>query len=146
MSEMLTRDAQEKAALSITQLSSEAQQLEQLYWLRKPEEVWHFLEMHQYLVPLLVEVPDTIKKYFPTVDVVLRYVPDPEIANEEQLMLYIVTDQDVDEAHEAMEQFDLDWWPKAGDQADDDLYITLEFASEAGASPGTHSILLVPLH
>jgi hypothetical protein len=49
------------------------------------------------------------------------------LAAEEQLILDIVTDQDVDEAHEVMERFDYDWWPKAGDQADDDLCIMLRF-------------------
>jgi len=119
-------NVEESLTVSIAQLKA-AQQLERLYQLRNPEEVWHFLEMHQYLVPLLVEAHDYIKKYFPTADRVLRYAPDPEIVNEEQLILYIATNQDVDEAHEVMEQFDHDWWSKAGDQADDDLCIMLRF-------------------
>jgi hypothetical protein len=119
--------SEEKTALPVAQLKAEAQQIEQLYQLRKPEEVWHFLETHQYLVPLLVEAYGYIRKYFPMADLVLRYVPDPEVADEEQLMIYIVTNQDVDVAHEAMEQLDHDWWPKAGDQADDDLCIMLRF-------------------
>ena len=122
-----SRDAEEKTALLTARLKKEAQQIEQLYRLRNAEDVWHFLETHQYLAPLLIEAHGHIRKYFPTADLVLRYVPDPEIANEEQLMLCIVTEQDVDEAHEVMEQFDHDWWPKAGDQADDDLCIMLRF-------------------
>jgi len=121
------RDAEEKTALLTARLKKEAQQIEQLYRLRNPEEVWHFLETHQYLVPLLIEAHDHIRKYFPTADLVLEYVVDPEVADEKQLAIYIATEQDIDDAHDALERFDHDWWLDASDQADDDLYITLEF-------------------
>jgi len=121
------RDAEEKTALLTARLKKEAQQIEQLYRLRNPEEVWHFLGAHQYLVPLLVEAQSHIRKYFPTADLVLEYVVDPEVADEKQVAIYIATEQDVDEAHDALERFDRDWWLDASDQADDDLYITLEF-------------------
>jgi hypothetical protein len=89
--------------------------------------VWQFLETHQYLVPLLIEAHGHIRKYFPTADIFLKYVVDPEVADEKQLAIYINTDQDVDEAHDVLERFDHDWWLDASDQADDDLYINLEF-------------------
>src|SRR5436853_7031288 len=50
-----SHDAEEKTTLSTVQLKNETQQIEQLYRLRNPEEVWRFLETHQYLVPLLIE-------------------------------------------------------------------------------------------
>ncbi len=48
-------DEQEKNTLLIANLKKENQQLEQLYRIRNPKEVWQFLETHQYLVPLLIE-------------------------------------------------------------------------------------------
>ena len=120
-----SHDAEEKTTLSTVQLKNETQQIEQLYRLRNPEEVWRFLETHQYLVPLLIEAHDHIRKYFPTADLVLEYAADPEVAGEEQLLLFIAIEQDVDRAHEAMKQFSHDWWFNAGDQADDDLCIVL---------------------
>ena len=122
-----SRDVEEETALLTAQLKREAQQIDQLYRLRNAEEVWHFLETHQYLVPLLIEAHGHIRKYFPTANLFLEYVVDPEVADEKQLAIYIATEKDVDEAHNALERFDHDWWLDASDQADDDLYITLEF-------------------
>jgi hypothetical protein len=116
-----------KAALSITQLKTEAQQLELLYQLRRPEEVWHFLEMHQYLASYLIEAHDHIRKYFPTDVLFLEYAADPEIVGEEQLIVSIAAEQDVDEVHDALNQLDHDWWFEANSQADDDLCITVGY-------------------
>ncbi|HWS83911.1 MAG TPA: hypothetical protein VN207_06595 [Ktedonobacteraceae bacterium] len=121
------RDAEEKTALLTARLKNETQQLEQLYRLRNPEEVWHFLETHQYLLSYLVEAHDHIRKYFPTDVLFLEYTADPEIVGEEQLIVSIAAEQDVDEAHDALNQLDHDWWFEANSQADDDLCIMLRF-------------------
>ncbi len=109
----------------VAQLKTEAQQIERFYRFRNPEDVWNFLELHPYPVPLLTEAYDHIRKYFPTADIVLEYSPDSEVIGEEQLTLYISFERNVDKAHKALEQFDRDWWSNAGDQAFDDLCITL---------------------
>jgi hypothetical protein len=121
----VSSNAEEKASLLVAQLKSEAQQLEQCYRFRNPEDVWRFLELHPYLVPLLTEAYGHIRKYFPTADLVLEYAPDPEVLGEEQLILSISFEQDVDKAHRALEQFDHDWWSDAGEQAFDDLCVML---------------------
>src|SRR6266436_8954534 len=81
-----SRDAEEKTALLTARLKKEAQQIEQLYRLRNAEDVWHFLETHQYLAPLLIEAHSHIRKYFPTDALFLEYAADPEIVGEEQLI------------------------------------------------------------
>ena len=120
-------DAEEKTALLTARLKKEVQQIEQLYRLRNPEEVWHFLEAHQYLVSLLVEAHGHIRKYFPTDALFLEYAADPEIVGEEQLIVSIAAEKDVDEAHDALKQLDHDWWLDAKGQADDDLCITMGY-------------------
>jgi len=123
----VSSNAEEKTSLLVAQLKTEAQQLEQFYRLRNPEEVWYFLELHPYLVPLLTETYGQIRKYFPTADLVVEYAPDPEVPGEEQLLVLIAIEQDVNKAHEALERFNHDWWFDAGDQAFDDLCIMLGF-------------------
>jgi hypothetical protein len=39
-----------------------AQQLERLCQFRNPEDVWHFLEMHQYLIAVSNEVHASARK------------------------------------------------------------------------------------
>jgi len=120
-----SHSAEKENTLPIMQLKPETQQLEQLYQLRNPEEVWLFLEVHQYLVPLLIEAHGHIRKYFPIADLVLEYAPDPEIAGEEQLLVLIAFGENVDEDHDALQRFNHDWWFDAGDQAFNDVCIML---------------------
>lgn len=121
----VSSDVEEKTTLPVEQLKKEAQQLEQFYRFRKSEEVWHFLERHRYLIPLLMEAYSHIRKYFPTADLVLEYALDPEVMGEEQLILSISFEHNVNKAHNALEQFDHDWWFDAGDKAFNDLCIML---------------------
>jgi hypothetical protein len=119
-------NAEENLTVSIAQLKA-AQQLERLYQFRNPEEVWHFLEMHQYLVPLLMEAHSHIRKYFPTADLILEYAADPEVAGEEQLILSIAAEQDADEAINVLMQLDYNWWFDANSQACNNLCITIGY-------------------
>ena len=106
-------------------LKTKAQRLEQLYQFWKSEEVWHFLETHQYLIPLLIDAHSQIRKHFPTANLTLEYAPDPEIAGEEQLLVIIAFGDNVDYDHEALQRFNHDWWFDAGDQAFNDVCIIL---------------------
>ncbi len=120
-----TQAVKEKSTLPIKRLKAEDQQIKELYQLRNTEEVWRFLEVHQDLVPLLIEAHSHIRKYFPIADLVLEYAPDPEIAGEEQLLVLIAFGQNVDQDHEALQRFNHDWWFDAGDQAFNDVCIML---------------------
>ena len=121
-----TQAVEEKPMSLIQQLKAEAQKIKEVYQLRNAEEVWHFLEAYQYLVPLLIEAHSHIRKYFPTANLVLEYAPDPEIAGEEQLLILIAFGENIDQDHEALQRFNHDWWfDAASDQAFNDVCIML---------------------
>lgn len=116
---------EDKPTLPIKLLKAEDQQIEERYQIKNVEEVWHFLETHQYLVPLLIEACSQIRKYFPTANLTLEYAPDPEIAGEEQLLILIAFGENVEQDHDALQIFNHDWWFDAGDQAFNDVCIML---------------------
>ncbi len=117
----------ENDLISASYLSTNAQSLEQVYDFRKPIEVSHFLAMNPFLIPLLGEAYTHIKKFFPSSKLFVEVVADPEEIDEQQLVVFIAANHDPDEASEALDQFDKDWWLDAMDRAQDKLCITLEF-------------------
>ncbi len=107
--------------------SPEVQPLDQLYDFRKPTDVSHFLEVNPFLVPLLREAYTHIRKYFLSSKLFLEVVADPEAIDEEQLVVFIVANHDPDNASEALNRLDEEWWLGAMERAQDKLCITLEF-------------------
>lgn len=107
--------------------STNARSLEQVYHFRKPVEVSLFLEKNPFLIPLLEEAYDYIRKYFPSSTLFLEVVADPEVIDERQLIIFIDANQGQDEASEALDRLDKDWWLDALERAQEKLCITLEF-------------------
>jgi|GEM_PF-608970 hypothetical protein len=105
----------------------ESQPLEQLYAFRKPTETLHFLEANPFLVPLLQEAYANIRKYFPYSELFLEVITDPEAIDEKQLVVFIAVEQNPDEASQALDQLDENWWLDAMERVQDKLCITLEF-------------------
>jgi hypothetical protein len=103
------------------------QPLEQLFVFRRPTEVRHFLEENPFLGPLLKEAYINIREYFPSSEIFLEVVADPEAFDEEQLVIFIPVTQDPDGASEALNQLDQNWWLDAMERSQDKLCITLEF-------------------
>ena len=68
-----------------------------------------------------------IKRHFPNSDVVLEVVTDPEIADDKQLVAFIVVEKPAEDASQALDHLDEEWWMEALDRAQDNLCITLEF-------------------
>jgi len=87
------------------------QTLEQLYILKNPDVVLAYLETEPFLVPLLIEVRQQIRRYFADSSAVLEVFDyqDDTIA-ERQLHLSIMTQLPVDEALDRLNQFDTNWW------------------------------------
>lgn len=87
------------------------QTLEQLYILKNPDVVLAYLETEPFLVPLLIEVRQQIRRYFADSSAVLEVFDyqDDTIA-ERQLYLSIMTQLPVDEALDRLNQFDTNWW------------------------------------
>ncbi len=101
--------------------------LERLYRFRERLDVLGFLERYPFLIPLLLEAYGKIGEYFPYSQVFLEVVTDPEATNDYQLVLFIATNLDPDEADDRFERFDEDWWLDALDRAQGMLCINLEF-------------------
>jgi hypothetical protein len=90
-------------------------------------EILHFLERYPFLVSLLVGAYYNILKYFPYSLVFLTTVTDPEEFGADQLIASIATDLGPDEATDALNTFDKNWWLNSLKRAQGKLCITLEF-------------------
>lgn len=96
----------------------EIEWLEQLFNFKMPEEVFRFIEVRPFLVPLLCEAHQKIKEYFdrnPSVS--LEISTDPEADGEGQLFVYIHTFLSPDEALAKLDKLDWDWWLEAMDRS-----------------------------
>lgn len=106
---------------------AEIELLNRWYTLRERAEVLWFLERYPFLVSLLLEAYGKIGDYFPYSQMFLEVVTDPEAINDHQLVIFIATNFDPDEADDRFERFDEDWWLDALDWAQGMLCINLEF-------------------
>ena len=118
---------EDQANLTVASPTINTQSLEQLYSFRKPEETLRFLEENPFLAPLLEEAYIHIREYFLHEKVFLEVVADPEAVGEKQLVVFIVVEQKPNEASQALDDLDEDWWLDAMERAQDKLCITLEF-------------------
>jgi hypothetical protein len=96
-------------------------QIEQYYQLPRREEVIQWLEQYPVLVPLLLEAHNKIGEYFADAQVSLEVVPDPEVIGYSQLIAFIITGAEPDEAIDQLERFDEGWWLDKGEPAQDKL-------------------------
>ena len=83
------------------------------------------------LVPLINEAADQLARYFPGAGIRLSHMFDPEGEGEELILgalpyQEVDTDPDVDEAMEALDRFDQDWWLQNVRRANGLLIVTLE--------------------
>lgn len=101
--------------------------LEQVYSVRDSVNVRAFLVRYPFLISLLLEARPKISKYFPGKDVSLRVVADPEVTEDEQLMVLVIETSSPDEVYGRLERFDNDWWVGAVDRAEGKLCIDVEF-------------------
>ena len=101
--------------------------IDKLYIFREATEVTSFLEENPFLIPLLQEAYMHIKRHLPHSDVVLEVVTDPEIMGQKDLVVFIVVEGKAEEASEALDRLDEEWWLNALERAEDKLHIALEF-------------------
>jgi len=103
--------------------------IETLYTLRKMEDVIKFVERHPFIVSILFEGYDEIKKYFPNSRLFLEVVTDYEtIDDNQQLAIYISTDISPEQAFEKLCILDDVWWLDRLYLAKGKLFINLEFS------------------
>lgn len=102
-------------------------EIERLYTVRRPDEVWAFLRAHPELVPLLKEAYQRIQKHFPDSPVALEVIADPEAPDDRDLWAFIQTTLPPEEALEQVNRFDEEWWLAALDKANGKLGIDVEY-------------------
>jgi hypothetical protein len=104
------------------------QALERQYVFKDRDQVFHYLENHPFLVPLLLEAYSKIDTFFPEYpQVLLEVVTDPEVPDDTQLVASIRVNLSPDEALERLDSFDRQWWLPSMDRAKGELCIHVEF-------------------
>jgi hypothetical protein len=97
------------------------------YILLEPSSAIDFIQEHQELVALLNESYKEIRKYFPTENLKLELVSDREIAEDQQLFVYVCTSMSVTDALQKLDEFDQRWWLERIDRANGLLNFNLRF-------------------
>lgn len=105
---------------SLTELNpvslADIESLEKLYSFRGKTEILEFLEINDFLIPVLLEAPDKICHYFPDAELFLELVTDPEAVDDAMLELAICMNLNPDEAVDKLNQFKDDWWLNLSDK------------------------------
>jgi len=66
-------------------------EIDNFYSLVNPTEIREFIDSHQQLLPVLIEIPHKVEQYFSDGRLALKMVYDPEIAERERLLVIIQT-------------------------------------------------------
>jgi hypothetical protein len=91
-------------------------------------EVDAFLTRYPFLVPLLRESVDPLRKIFGDQGMLsLTVETDPEVEDWEYLVVAVRTTLSADEAQAQLDAFDADWWLNKLPHAQGKLLFTLEF-------------------
>lgn len=102
--------------------------LEQLYILRRRSEVIKFLEDNSFLFPTLKEAYRQIRNNFgKSVQLILEVITDPEVAGEQEVVIFVHINISPDEAFKKLEQLDEEWWLDAPANARGKVCIDVEF-------------------
>ncbi len=104
--------------------------LEQLYSFRGRTEVLQFLDHYPFLIPVLLEAPEKIRRYFPDSHLFLEVVPDPEIIDYVQLVLSILMKLDPHEAVKRLHQLDENFSRGFSHQVHQQFLTILEYPDE----------------
>lgn len=107
--------------------TNDLEDLERLYSFRQPIQVRTFLGEHAFLAPLLDAAYDIATRYFAPLSLALEVIADPDTADDQQLVLFVVLQGTPAEAFEKLQRFDDEWWLDAMDEAKGRLCISLEF-------------------
>jgi len=86
--------------------------IEELYDLRRSQEIHRFLQIHSYLVPLLLEIYEKLTVYFEPLFArpILEVITDPESENDQDLFVLVPTQDSPAEALARLDQLNREWW------------------------------------
>jgi hypothetical protein len=102
-------------------------ELEQLYTLRKADEVIGYIRENPHLLPFLKFAPDLIKKYFPKAPLFLTLFIDPDNLTDRYLTIYIGTNYNVDETLARLYELEDEWFFYVIEKTNRKLTILIEF-------------------
>jgi len=100
--------------------------LQGLYVFQEDEEVEAFLKRNPFLVPFLIDTSEHIKKSFPDAKVFLHTAHRSGIEDEEELVAFISSNREPQQAMEVLKQFYASWWSQAVKAAQGKIAIGLE--------------------
>lgn len=98
------------------------------YRLRRSSQVLEFLASESALIPTVTGASPRIREHFPDADLVLEFMPDPEVPASAQLLILIHTNLPVDEALDKLDLVDENWWFDTSHDARGRLCVDVEFA------------------
>jgi hypothetical protein len=102
-------------------------ELEQLYTLRKPQEVINFIGENAFLIPLLKNAPEQIRQYFPGAPLFLELFIDYDNLSYRNLTLWIGSKYSAIESNTRLDALIDNWWLDAILDGDYKLSINVEF-------------------
>jgi hypothetical protein len=85
-------------------------ELEQLYTLRKADEVLKYIGENPFLIPLLKSAPEHIRQYFPGAPLTLELFVDFDNLSYRHLIIYIGTKYNADESLEHLYSLEEALW------------------------------------
>jgi hypothetical protein len=101
--------------------------LKKSYNMPNSSDVAIFLDRHLNLVDFLLESAKQIRIYFPSEELSLEVVSDPETAGNEELFVYILTSLPAKDALEKLNEFDDQWFLDQLDLTDGLFNFNLRF-------------------
>ena len=84
--------------------------LSRMYTLSNYSRLLHFFGENRYLIPVVVEAHEELKKRFPSEELLLEVVSDPEADGCDELFAYILTSLSVEDALQRLNDLDEQWF------------------------------------
>ena len=91
-----------------------------MYKLRRPDEIRTFLEDNDFLSPLISEAYWKLQNHFPNSSIFMQ-------VDNNELVISVGTGLSPEEADEKLHNFDEEWWIDASENSNARLCITVEF-------------------
>lgn len=101
------RSPQKKRSYGNYQLLS---RLGRMYTLSNFSKLLHFLDENQYLIPVVIEAHEELRKRFPSEKLLLEVVSDPEADGYDELFAYIFTSLPVEDGLQRLNDLDDMWF------------------------------------
>ena len=111
-----------------THTRTHAEHLAKDYIIKNPKEVAEFIGENLFLLELLEQIPEQIRKIFgDEQDLKLEFFFDPEDQNYHRLSIGVPTKSELKKSSSLLQEFDENWWFKNERKSLSKILIDLEF-------------------